>query len=429
MKKDDKTPKEYLAEITRNLGFFERDIGLFSLSEKHLQKAFKLFTSVGNSEGAARTLIDLGLVQKDKTDLTHARLSLERALSQVLDIQDKGHALLGMGLVSEKLNNFQEAHNYYLKAVNMYKKAKDYENEAVALQNLGQLYDNQGKFEDALDYYKKSFKINYKNDVKLGMVENLTSIASICQLIDVEQAKKIHEQILGLQKEIEDLRGQIWTLCDLGLIAANLGDFAEAKRRFNESLTISKEMGDPQEVFEVHISIGNMYFNNGQTLNSAKEFVEAIQSIESIRSRLLLEKEALYYFNEQRIQAYDKLVILYGQYLNDTQQALFWLERSKAQELLRRLRLTSILNTYQIPKSLISKEKWLLAAISRTMTSIASPLLSSDSSTVSVTLQRFEKLECQLDKLWEKIKVLDPEYVALRRGEFIPFEEIRKLLC
>ena len=92
------------------------------------------------------------------------------------------------------------------------------------------------------------------------MVSNLASMAPIYQLTGhIDQAKNMHRQALNLQREIGDKRGQIWTLCDLAIIARDTGGLDEADRNLTDALTIAQQMGDPHEIYDIYFNLGDLH--------------------------------------------------------------------------------------------------------------------------------------------------------------------------
>lgn len=507
-----------LAEALRNEGFIERELGNLDASIQHHTAAFTVFEAINDGLGMAKILIDMGLDYKDQSQLTMAHASFERALALLADYIEpsvKAHALIGLGLTSEKLHNIKCARQYYLEALKAYREASDLENEAMTLHNLGQLYDNQQKFQIALNYYRQSLEINLEIGSKGGVIADLSSLAAIYQLTgDLEQSRQMHEHALNLQEEIGDRLGQVWTYSDLGILVRDAGQFNEAERYLANALRLAREIGDPHEIHNVHFNLGDIHMlggylfnwnnvpgsdnerlielliqkfraswvktskiekiNNGNTIkissennslflklnydidrefltindiradelvvmaendergvylasrlnDAANNYVAAVDALESVRHRLLLEEEAVSYFDEPHLEAYDRLVRLYVRGLSNPTQALIWEERAKAREFLRRLRLSDISRPYQIPKELIDRETQLLTRLRQT----ASAISTASESNRLVAVKEYESIEITLRGIWMEIKLFNPEYVALRYGEPALWEDIQKCL-
>jgi predicted ATPase/DNA-binding XRE family transcriptional regulator len=78
--------------------------------------------------------------------------------------------------------------------------------------------------------------------LRAGIFNGAGSLASAQG--DFENASRLLEQSLALQRELDDLRGVGRSLNNLGLVAMDLGDFERAVPYFEESLQIRREIGD-----------------------------------------------------------------------------------------------------------------------------------------------------------------------------------------
>ena len=417
-----------MAQALHNLGFVERELGDLNAARRRHQAALDAFEAMGDQAGMARVLTDLGVVHKDQGRLTEARASFERALTLLVDQgtpRARAHALLGLGLTLEMLHDVEGARRRYLEALPAYRQANDQENEALTLHNLGQLHDNQEEFEAALDYYRQSLEINQAIGAKLGVVEDLGALAAIYQVTGrPDQARELHEGALYLYVEMSHRRGQVWTLVDLGILARDMGDFDAAERYLTDALGLAQEMGDPHEIYEVHLNRGDMHLIAGRAREAAQDYAAAVEAVESIRASLLLEEEALNYFDAPHLEAYDRLVRLCAGPLNDGRHALVWAERAQAREFLRRLRLSEIVQSLRSPEGLVDRETELLIQLRR---SIAALSAAGEPDRLA-TVRAYAAAEKALRAVWIEIESFDPEYVALRQGEPASWEALRGCL-
>jgi predicted ATPase/DNA-binding SARP family transcriptional activator/Tfp pilus assembly protein PilF len=65
---------------------------------------------------------------------------------------------------------------------------------------------------------------------------------------DNASARALHEESLGIQRELGNRQGIAVSLNNLGLLAADQGDYASARALYEESLTIKRELGDRQGI-------------------------------------------------------------------------------------------------------------------------------------------------------------------------------------
>lgn len=417
-----------LAKALNNLGFVERDLGNLDAARQQHEEALAIFKTLNDPVGMAWTLTELGITHKDRGRLTEARANFEHALALLAEQdapRERGHALVGLGLTLEMLNNFEGAQARYEEARLAYRQAGDRENEALTLHNLGKLHDNKGDLEAALDCYRQSLEVNQSIGAQLGVAEDLGAMASIYQEAgDVEQAQQMHEQALCLYSEIGYCLGQTWTLIDLGILLRDAGRFDEAKRYLTDALVLAQQMVNPHEIYEVYLNRGDVCLMANRLQEAAKDYAAAVDAVESVRGNLLLEEEALAYFNESRLEAYDRLVRLYVCCLNDSKQALAWAERTKSREFVRRLRLSEIVRSRRVPEELRDRETQLMTQLRQA----AAELQAADEPQRPTVLRNYEEVDKNLRQVWDEIEPLTPEYVALRQGKPSSWEELQECL-
>ncbi len=420
-----------LGAAWHNLGFIERDAGNLQAALPGLETALALRTQVGDIVGIAQTLTELGIVYKDLGQLTKARTYLEQALKQGYQTRsrERANTLVSLGLLQVMLNNPRAARRHYLHALADYRHVGDRENEALALHNLGQLYDNEAKTEKdfrlALMYYQKSLAINEELADPLGVAEDLGSMAALYQAIgENELARKMHLLALQVYESVEFRAGKIDALINLGILARDDNNFAEAERWMNEAVQLAQEVESPRLLYEVYFNFGDVYLLADKPVQAIEKYAAAVATIEAIRTHLLLEDEALGYFDVPHLEAYDRLIRLQWRVLHHSRHALLLVEQAKAREFLRRLRFSQMLHQQHVPDELLDQEAHLLAFLKETAQTLADAELPDR----LVALNNYNAAEHRLQTVWSQIEAFDREYVSLRRGEPASWETIQQSL-
>jgi tetratricopeptide (TPR) repeat protein len=472
------------AAVLKNLGLIERNLGNLDAAKQYYQSALELVTKIDDQLEMAWLLNELGIVCKDQGQLTEARVYCEQALDLLKDQEAfdvYAHVLTGLALILELMHDVKGAKEYYGKALELYRQVDDQENEAVVLHNLGQLSDNQNQLLDALEYYFQSLAINLKNNYKMGVVENLNALAALISIAhqvienleqqsdnplknnplsfklimsawrqvleealteggllnssedfalvtalteadNLESAIEMHKQILGYNQKIEYRRGQIKTLIDLSLLVRDSQKLDLAEQYLTQALPLAQETANPDDLYNIYFNRGDIRMMAGQVPQAIDDYKAAVEVAESIRANLLLEQEALDYFAWPNLTAYDRLVRI-NAHDKEPEKAFFWTEQAKSREFLRRLRLSSITSPKQIPQALIDQEMQLIAQMRQTGTQLQvanEPRLN--------ILRNYEILENNLYQLWNEIEQLAPEYIALRQGKPISWEQLQQCL-
>ena len=417
-----------LATAWNNLGFIERDLGMLGTAQQHFELAHKSFRAAGDELGMARALINTGLIQKDRGELTAARLTFESALALLEgkdEPEDFADAFTGLGLTFEMRHDCGRSRQYYLQALSSYRRAGNRENEALILHNMGQLCAYEKKYPEAVRYFEQAYEINREIGAKQGEAEDLSSLAGIYQEMGLpEQAREIQEQALLLQNAMGYRRGMVWTLIDLGLLALDANDFDEAERRATEALRLAKELGDPYQTYEVLLTRGQIHERTGHHADALADYTAAVEAVEQVRTNLIGEDEALGYFDEPHVSAYERIVTIYAESLDNPTEAMLWLERAKAREFLRRLRFGELAHPHGVPQQLLSNEEASLQRLRE-----VSALLSGAAGAKPIDLiQSYDTALESLHLLWRQIETYDHEYVGLRLGVPASWEELQKCL-
>jgi tetratricopeptide (TPR) repeat protein len=440
----------------------------------------------------AQSLTNLGLVCKDLSQLTEARAYLAKALKLLEDSRVESflctqeeenecsyvaNVLSALALTQEKLNDIEGARNYYLKARDAYERAQDYENEAITLHNLGQLCDNQNKLLDALEYYFQSLTINLAYDYKLGLAENLSAIAAlICnanqiqpnlnhlpdidinfsdiisawvqqvkevladsnpsaptallsliialaQTNSIDQMRLLYEHILSLHQEIGYRLGQVKTLVDQALLNRDAEELDQSEQNLTDALVLAEEIAAPDVLYDIYFERGDIRMMAGAVSQAIEDYAAAVDAAESIRANLLLEEEALDYFAWPNLAAYDRLVRIEAR-LNHSKQALLWAETAKSREFLRRLRLSGVTRSHGVSEELTDREMQLMTQLHQA----AEALKTVGEPDRLSALRNYEIAEQALRQVWDEIELFAPEYIALRQGKSVSWEELQRCL-
>ena len=473
---------EQLANALNNLGFVERNMGNLEMARHHHQMALDLLEGVSESREVGRSLSNLGLIYKDKGQLTEAAAYFEASLTYLDDteeaVRERAHTLLGIGLVQEMLNHVEMAADYYQQALAAYQLAGDQENEALTLHNLGQLADNQGEVMEALGYYFQALSLNLvakRGNNMLGIAEDLSALAALIwamqNIVDQEMpvdqpmrlenvlavhvrslmqdlaasdvirgegrhwvagwnledsrqlARQMQERALKLHEAIGNRRGQIWTLTDLAIWHRDRGDYGAAEQYLREALKSAEGVAAPRELYETYLNLGDVRLMAEEPQGAIVAYELAVAAAEALRARLLVEAEALSYFNELNLIAYERLIRLNAQ-LNP-RQALEWLERAKAREFLRRLRWGAMGRSSQVSAELWQRE---LEGVTQFRAAAEALNGASESDRLS-GLNDYRRAEELVLAVWAEIAAIDPEYVALRQGQPVGWVGLRECLA
>ncbi len=174
------------------------------------------------------------------------------------------------------MNIIEADHNNFLSAIEWSVNNENKEKGAVISDALGSFWSRMGKYSTgirlieiilessgSLSKLLKGDILNWIGNFRISMGDN-------------EQAKKYLEESLDLSKEIGDKRGIAESMLRLGNVTNSLGDFELAKNYYEESQDVYKEIGSKSGIAATTLSLGQIAFNQGDYGLAKKYFEESL---------------------------------------------------------------------------------------------------------------------------------------------------------
>lgn len=287
-----------------------------SISLNYAEKAFSYYDEVNTNELRFTIVANYATALYINERYQEAIAVLNKIETTLLRENDQALYFTLRGLIEYDLNNIPEAESHYTKALEIYRKLEDSNNEFAILNNLGLLYNNIGDYKKSLEYYLSSYDIinnleikvdRYKYYMNIGTVNfNLNNYAQSLQSFDhaLEDATnnldslrilKANEKLAQtyvslnyLDKAIDHYNDAISSYKTLGLnkdasnILISLGDIYHIKNNkrlefenYNKALQIATSNGFKQEVYQASLKLGLYY-------KEQNDFSKAIQMFETV---------------------------------------------------------------------------------------------------------------------------------------------------
>jgi len=143
---------------------------------------------------------------------------------------------------------------------------------------LGNAATLAGRTHSAQQYYLRALETFRKNGDRQGESASLIGLGVIARTRgDLVEAERLQRESLAIKREIGDRQGEAASLNNLGLIAETRGDLAEAERLYRESLTIKREIGDRQGEADSLNNLGNIMNSKGQYDEQRRMYTEAVR--------------------------------------------------------------------------------------------------------------------------------------------------------
>ena len=210
------------AEFHKLLGTAAARLNDFALAESSFEASRALYASLGDRQGEARILGNLGamnyLLGRFEMAIEHTR-EAQRGLGIIGDQRGRATCLRNLGASHEALGDHLGAVPYHRAALELYRELRDAAGEAACLLNLGVAHTAMGAG---------------------GYPELVTSVLG--PLPEFDEADRLLRQALEMQRAIEDRGEEAITSFDLGSNALCSGNLEDAARRMHRALDLSREM-------------------------------------------------------------------------------------------------------------------------------------------------------------------------------------------
>ena len=223
-----------------------------------------------------------------------------KALSIMIETGDKKGLLAcykNLGSVLWSLGEFVEAKECHQKALAIAKESGDKYGECACYGSLGNVYKSQGEYVVAKDYYENALKV-LKTFDDMGMEASIYgNLGNVLQSLgDYANAIETHEKALKIAKNIGNKEKEAWCYRNLGGLFRSTGKQGQAVE-FNEKVVaIAKEVSDRNGVALAYLNLGILSQSPGEYLKAEAYLQKALLIIKEIGTRNK-ESEASCYVN------------------------------------------------------------------------------------------------------------------------------------
>ena len=230
---------------------------MFSILLKRMGKFKKslqfLYNLLANPDGENVAYIHnrIGIALKDNAKYYDALMHFDKAFKMTYysdppDRKYSAYVLHNKGLVYAKQKNYENALQYYRRAISVLNSQGDNDNFDIGVaqfyNSIGRLLLHQKRFDEALAYQLQALKI--RESFTPNHVMNAFVYADIgniyCAQRNYEKALEYHVQALELRKKFlpKDNHCIAWSIHQVGKIYYNINDLPTARDLYQQSLEI-----------------------------------------------------------------------------------------------------------------------------------------------------------------------------------------------
>jgi len=210
-------------------------------------------------------LLQKGLFLQLQVKLEEARSTFEDARSAALRIThyDERQRLLArvlnsLGSVLQRQEKYDQALQVFQQSLRIEQERNDKQGQGVVWNSIGEVYQRQGNLELASDAFQRSFELGHDREKHRAQVLNSHGNA-LLQQNQIKEAKEKFEESLALRIRARDKRGEAISLSSLGKIYQQENRFELALDYYQRSLKIEREIGNLQGQAKVLHLVAGVY--------------------------------------------------------------------------------------------------------------------------------------------------------------------------
>jgi tetratricopeptide (TPR) repeat protein len=238
------------AEVINNAGNLAYNQGELKEAEAKHRQSLSLRQQIGDKQGEAGSLNNLGLLYRERGDYVAAKQHFREALEINRHIQHKDWTewsaknLNGLGTVAALQGDGPTAQKHQEESLKLFKDLQDEWGIAMALSDLGTALFLQGKHTQAAAWYKKSLALRQRIKDPRGIASTLRGLAGLTMTnAPCDLATNQYKAALVLSKDLGDWGGMMKALQGLARTASACGEVESTVRFYAGADTICRNNG------------------------------------------------------------------------------------------------------------------------------------------------------------------------------------------
>jgi tetratricopeptide (TPR) repeat protein len=241
--------REGQASALTDLGIARRLTGDSRGAAGDLEQALAISRDLGDQRGQASALSELGIILRLTGDSPGAVGVLEQALAISRDLGDQrgqASALSELGIARRSTGDFRGAVGVLEQALAISRDLGDQRGHACALLYLGIVRGETGDFGGAARVLEQAADVYLDLGDQRGHANALNHLGNVRRSTgDSPGAVSVLEQAQAIYRDLGDQRGQAGALVYLGTARRETADFRAAAHDLEQALVIYRDLDDP----------------------------------------------------------------------------------------------------------------------------------------------------------------------------------------
>jgi len=222
------------------------------------------------------------------------------------------NALNWIGKIHTVTFDYDEANNYFLKALKMAESNNDAINIAMLTNNIANIYSKKGQMDKAMLMFKKALILNEKSNHFQWAAINSHNIAQeFLKLNKLDSADKYMLNALSLINRIDDNYTRASILAKLGGIYILKDDLVMAKEYLHQADSIAKE----NKAIDILVEVNKSYAELFHQLNEPREEAKSLRKYKVLSDSLMSDRNTRMLAELKFKTNNEESLIIYGQSL------------------------------------------------------------------------------------------------------------------
>lgn len=260
--KSDSNKVKALVSIGKEYEFINQDSAAF-----YLKTAYKLAEKTKFEKGKGSSLVFLGYLAEDRSDIDSAQIAFSHAyeiFKKINDIEWQAEMLKIFGTVARYKADLKGALKYYIQSLELYESINSEEGIANVNYSMGGLYMELQQNDKALECYLKGYEANKKANRRVDMGNDLTAIGIMYdRKKDYKKAKEYYADAKRIYDELGYDNGLSNLYTWMAITAYNEKDVDASLDYFQKSLKLYEKINSINGLMYVYNNIGSIYAQQG----------------------------------------------------------------------------------------------------------------------------------------------------------------------
>lgn len=291
------------AESYYRLGKLHLHTSLYDSARINIEMALALYRSMKDVEGVSLCYKDLGtaMVEAGRNEKALAYYTRGLSLAKANELNELVPKLINnIGLIYLQQEYFEKAQEHFKESASLSKSGTEY---ATALHNVGVVKQKQGRYYEAIDYYRKSLlACEAAEDVYCRLTPMNGLAGAYLHLQELDLALEITEGAVIVQKKLGMGKDMMISFNRMGLIYNQKQDYSKAIEYYEKSLQVAQELQSGLIPY-IYANLSDTYANNGQfekALQYSVRFYQMKDSIYSLEYKVRTEELLAKYEAEKK---------------------------------------------------------------------------------------------------------------------------------